>query len=390
MVKVSRKQFLTILGVYLLLFICYCAVRPTLVGNDSYYFLLATCRYEEATTYGSLYGIMPQVLHLIPCNIFLIKALLFVLGFIGIMAIVKFAELFSKNGWRAGIFMASSPLILNIFTIFENEQFAYPLLFISLYLIYRGIIKESGIKKIIFQLIGIGIITFCGLFLYQGSLYFLVGLGFASIITFIPALFGFINWIKEFLVNANPFRNYNMEVVSIIGIGYLSLLNLGIVGLPSIILIPSIYFIILTALSNQFAVFTMPFLAVGLVCLCDFWKNHVYDNKIVQEFFRSLPNILLRMCIWFLLIFSLLTLSYQQPTESEMKAIDFALLHSEKVQNDWGIGWFVKYKGGQTDNYMFPLLDWEEEKGIIITRKHIDCNCLKQFNEIYVYSCPNP
>ena len=80
----------------------------TIIGNDGYAFLLAVCNPENIIHQASGYDAQPVmkiITSLLPCNIYIIKTILFLLFFASVLIISKTGELFNKQkGWLAGLF----------------------------------------------------------------------------------------------------------------------------------------------------------------------------------------------------------------------------------------------------------------------------------------------
>ena len=84
----------------------------------------------------------------------------------------------------------------------------------------------------------------------------------------------------------------------------------------------------------------MPFLAVGLVLLL--------ENKKLQRYVGFL----------FMLSFiiagaSAIALHFQPPSQGQLNAIDYAMFATKpdyEMQNDWGLGYWIRWKGGYTQN----------------------------------------
>ena len=124
---------------FLLALIPFCAyfLRPDFLANDTYGFLALVCQNNNLVGAS---GIPLMLFSLLPCNILALKVLLFACCVVSGFFIIKMATLFSpKNGWRACYLLFLSSITILEFCKLEEEAFAFPFLFASVYFLFKGL-----------------------------------------------------------------------------------------------------------------------------------------------------------------------------------------------------------------------------------------------------------
>jgi len=145
-------------------------IRKDFAGTDTYYFLSHICKGTELKDQQPLTNLVFSVL---PCNFAFLKILLFSLMLFSVFSISLTGNLFNKkSGWMAGLWLFLSFSFLTFFLDFEDDQFAIPLLFFSLFLFTKGLIE----KKLKYKVAAVVCVLIAGLF-WKNSIIWLVGLG---------------------------------------------------------------------------------------------------------------------------------------------------------------------------------------------------------------------
>lgn len=353
--------------------------KPDIFGSDGYAFLLWTC--QGLVLGQGMFNFL--IFEAIPCNIIAIKCILFLLCFCSVLAIANLGKLFWNNGWFAGVLAFTSPIIVYEFFKFENDQFAIPLIFWSVYFFVKGLVYEDEETRLRSSLYAAGLLIVAG-FIWEAAalMLFAFALGnifftFLSIPVFVIAfpkmsqVLGFAHWGRV------------SENTPLIALGWLGFLLLGCVGLIKgnkagwRFTLPAILLFIIIMFNSKFAILLVPFLSVGLL---NAW------NTVMQKEFKTM---IVLLCLFFPFFYGFQSLG-MQPTANQWEAIDYAIKESgyEMMQNDWDLGWWVKWHGGVTDNYAGANSNFKEPVGIVLTRfEELDCPILKDFNGIRVYDC---
>jgi hypothetical protein len=373
------KQHVAI--IFLLVLIPYLAyfVRPDLIGTDGYLYLLHVCHRDGFVLNNPANSLVVSFLYsFIPCNVFVVKLLLFVVSFVSSLLLYKIAELYvGKDAvWSVFFCFGFSQLFFFSTVYFEPQQFALPFLFASLYFYLKGKQQDS----LLFKFVSLGWLLLAGL-IWKGSIVLLFAYGIA----FLPALaisFAVLAWQgAASLVVLLP----NLVVLE----------NFPLIGVCSLfLLLPGFKYCnnykkelalltIIALLDSKFAYLLVPFLCIG-----------------ATQFFQTLNNKQKTFLFSFAIILFLLTIPkvfLAQPTEDDWKAIDCAVANSKaystSLQNDWDYGYWIawawvntipsSYAGGEYDNL--------EHKGILITQFYKflskDCNVLRTFATKSVWKC---
>lgn len=378
---VSKNEFLKLFGLTLLPFLFYFG-RPDIFGSDGYAFLGKIC-FQTALPNQPI--ISDLIVSILPCDILTLKVLLFLLCFSAVLALAYLGKLYWENGWLCGLVAFVSPLIFYEFIKFENDQFAFPLIFWAIYFFFRSYALEDQEDRLRSKLYCLGLLIVAGL-IWEGTALVIFAFGLADLLfTFvsIPVLFvGFNKLPQIFGLHMGKVAE-NLPFVSLIWLGFLLLgLNGFYFGNKARwkLIIPATFLLLVSISNAKYVLLVVPFLCLGIM---NTW------NELVPDYMKTM-FVMLAITLPFLYGFNSLTMP---PTEQQWQAVDYAISASETgmVQNDWDYGWWVKWHGGITDNFAGANAQWKEEKGIILTANVIneppDCPLLKDFNVVKVYDC---
>lgn len=366
--KIRESPFLIF---FLLLLIPFTALflRPDFVGFDTYGFLAITCQNSNVSEAA---GIPFIAFRLLPCNFFALKVFLFALCFVSGAAVIKMATLFSpKNGWRASYLLFLSSTTVLEFSKLENDQLAFPLLFVSLYLFFKALKKHDRAAG----LDSLGLVFVAAAF-WEGAVFYLIGytlnVGILALFS-IPAIIFFrgkiVSAVLRTVVVAEdlPFQFH---------IHFLA--NFGLLGamLSPLLLPQAVFFFALGVASAKFWILSLPFLVVGAVLLLErIDRQRLNEIVFVIAVFSTFG---LAQSVW---------LNPPQPYHWE--TIDYALeVGDNNINNDWGLGYLVKFRGGETESYMSPGQQQEFSVGqVIVSEQVLECPMLKEFGKAKVYKC---
>ena len=376
----NRQQIALLFLITLIPFTIFSVGRPDFVGGDSYYFLNHVCGEGEMGE-GDL---IRTIFGWVPCNFVLIKILLFFMCLSCVFAIALTGNLlYDQKGWMAGLFIFLAPVFFSEFTKFENDQFAYPLIFLSIYFYYKGFFRNRFINR----LTAIVLLVFAAQ-IWGGAVLFFPAFAFGSILFILSTIPLLAVYWQKLLFTALPrFPSFDLfgnvwENSLVVGIAYLFLLPLGYWGATKKILPQLVFFTALMLLNSKFIFLLMPFLALGFVG---------YFNKLdYSKYGKTFKQVFLWMPFFLAISWGLVSLT-QPPQPYHWQAIEFALQESGKpgITNDWGLGYWVLFKGGNTQQFGSPK-DFNLSHDIFITQRNLDsntCTFLKSFNEVNVYQC---
>ena len=284
-----------------------------MVGFDSYAFLQQSC---GAFVVPHLPLLADFVTKAIPCNIYAIKGTLFLLFLASLLGIAHLGELFHKEkGWLAAVFSFLSPGFFFEFTKFENDQFAIPILVWAAYFFFKA--RQTKDKR--FDLVSITLILLAAGF-WNGSIYWLIGLGTTSLLLGIPALAA-IFWFRNELVSNTMPKNV-LESMPVIGLAMIGGLAFGFSLLPVQMYPVTLIFFLLMLLQAKFAWFVVPFLSVGVLML--------YTNERIERFQagRFGKGVLISLA-FFLVVAWGFSVQGHPPHPYQWEAVEFAIEQSE-------------------------------------------------------------
>ena len=356
---------------FLLLLIPFAALflRPDFVGFDTYGYLAITCQNSNVSMAS---GMSFLAFKLLPCDFFAIKTLLFCLCFVSGAAVIKLATLFSpKNGWRASYLLFLSSALVLEFSKIENDQLAFPLLFVSTYLFFKAVKtgdRFAGLDSLM--------LVFVAAAFWEGAIFYLIGytlnvwmlalLSIPAIIVFRGKIVAAI--LRTALVAEDlPFQFH---------IHFLA--NFGLFGaiLSPLLLPQALFFFALGVASAKFWILSLPFLIVGAVLLLE-----RVDMPRLNEI------------VFIIAVFSAFGLAQSvwlnPPQPEHWQAIDYALeVGDGNINNDWGLGYLVKWRGGETQSYMSPHQQQEFSEGqVVVSERDLNCSMLEEFGKAKVYKC---
>lgn len=283
-----------------------------------------------------------------------------------------------KNGWMAGIWVYFSFAFLSFFLDFEDDQFAIPLLFLSLFLFTKGLME----KKLKYKVASVVCVLVAGLF-WKNSIVWLVGLG----LIWLPAIF--LSFFVITLFNPTAFPGAVTSDLRVLEswpflafADYMFLLA-GFLFLPLILLPSAAWFTLVAALNWKNNIFLLPFLAIGF---------NSFFQKLNKSYRMSFTIIFSAM-----VLISPIIILDRMPAESEWDAIDFAMQKSEEpdkeLMNAWGYGYWIEWKDGvPSAKGWFGTQNYAQD-AIVLEDTGLDfpyCEKLKDFKRMAVYDCTEP
>ncbi len=371
----NRKNVLLLFVFCLIPFVFY-FFHPLLHYFDSYAFLAGACGVDTGF-----------VIPFVPCNIFLIKILLFFCFFISTLAISVFGEQFigKVNGWRVGLFaICFCPLFFREVVKFENDVFGWTLAFIGLAVFSIGVNKNKSINKALIMFLGV-LIVFFSTYIWFPTYLMLLALLLTSIYTIVFAILGIIPIFQQIIPRITRITSFSqtkiLEEIPLIGMfGVLPFLP-GLKFTPKKILLPTIFLFGAGLVQNKFMILSIPFLAIGFT---------LFFEKL--EKMKWLPHYLI-ICFLCVFVFGFMSLSVS-PTQEEMNLVEESVLLANDLEvplyNDWTYGWWITYKGYET-NYKssWPDPDYNNlsKPFVALTKQDLNCLLVSKENEIKIFNC---
>jgi len=355
-------------------------LRTNLYGFDPYFFFDSICNGTPLENQP----IGAQLLfQFIPCNLFSINYILFVCLFFSCLFAAKLGELFSKDGWLAGIFVFCSPIWLLEFWKFENDIIAFPILFCSAWIFYRGM-KNNYLKD---KFLAIGLVLLAYTF-WEGSLLWLIPF-------FMVWKWSFIASIPLFILAFLQQKQYFIYFISRIAPSFTVLENLPAFGLllqafllnslmfvkyVPLMIPPIAFFSLITFINMKFSIHLTYLLSIAAT-------KQFQESKSKVMKYMPIAGIII---VSSFLAFSVVDLP---PSPQELSAVEFAVSEAkgQTICNDWSVGHLIQFYGGQ------PLVKGGGKQEcqtcidcIVLSHREFNCpiiNGATKENELKVYRC---
>lgn len=364
--------------------------REGLIGYDSYAFLNETCNdnYPHSPRNDST-PLANLLFSLLPCNILVIKIVLFLSFFASILIISKTGEYIHEEiGWLAGMFLFLSPHFAQFFLKFENEQFAVPLLFLGiLYLIkadqtperipWMNVQQFVQSLKFMYRLIAIELFIIASM-IWGGGGFIILGLGLMFWWTF------FLTWPILLYYGKQLFSAVGSSGViaeNAPGLGIVSLLFL-IYGFFFPVLPPLTYFLgFIAFLNGKYTILVIPLLALSMI------------NILRLPLFEGMWRVATTVAVVMGIGLAFTSIEMAPPKEFEWQAVDYSIsLHEETgkpILNEFNLGYLYDYRGYLSNNYAGYNPRWLDniEGNIVVTVQDLPCPIRHEFGIAKVYEC---
>jgi hypothetical protein len=341
----------------LVVFAYYAFLMPGLMEYDSYYFMGMVCKKLPVIDEEPF---IPLALSFVPCDILAVKALLFCMCLFSVLLFASTGRLIDeKRGWMAGFWLFLSYIFFFEFFKFEDDQFAYPFLFIALYFFVAAAVKDKNGEKNSWQQLACLFFALLACGFWGGSLLFLLVLGVSSLLAITGAGLALLSvfWGKLY---SSVFQSIQgvAEATPLLGSRDLLFLLPGLAGWlkERFLLWPGILFALLHLLQPKFGLFAVMLLALGLTA----WLK---DKEPWHQYFLVLVGVLV--------LGSFMAISMQPPSLEEHQAVQYAVQlacqnYDCNVMNDWPAGHLVKWYGGKTPYFGSPNPNLLIEPGILV------------------------
>jgi len=389
----NKKHYIVLFFCALLPFLGY-FLNPNIAFNDSYAYLGYIC-HNPSIPNSLETPLFLGIISFFPCSIIYLKVYELILYYITLIALAHFGEqAFNKEkGWFVSLFVAGlSPLLFLEAIKFENDQLGWCIAFIAL-AVTAFALNQQKLKK--FSLLGLATLLFGLSFLFwKGTIVLFAMLGFSSIILFVfwllPSTLIFFTSFIGYL-QASFSSNMVAENQPGAAIIFLAFFVPFLLDIPKRWKVLGFVSFLVAVLIPKFALFCLPFVALGLVNMID--KVEKEDKYIKVR--RHLPNFTLFcliMCFLFAYIgFSAVPSSEQLQQDKE--AIQLAQDLNINLYNDWDYGWHLTYLGYNTTyraGYPNPDYNNLQKPYIALTTQdlnHLKCLTIKQVRQTKTIKC---
>ena len=363
--------------------------RTGFLGYDSYYFLKEVCGGNSIFV-SNLIPLSDILISVLPCNELLLKTDLVMLFWASLITIYAIGSLFGKKeAIILTIFTGITPIIMNNSFKFENDSFAFPIMFIGVYFFLKYL-KNGKQNKLDF-LISIGLIGTATLF-WGGAIFYLIPFAIAEPLLLLLTIPILVMFWSELVTSVIPRLQIseNHPIKGIINfMFYIVFIMFGsgkkIIDLyfPMI----TIFFILLGIINPKFMILGIPFYALAILKI---WQSATPEKKKVILLLAITLNIAWAGSLFF---------HTTQPLYQELVASEEIVEYSEQtgkpIKNDWGLGHLIRYYGGQTAYHStYPNIDLNgHSESVILSRREMDCEQIKQYDQpllappLILYEC---
>lgn len=376
--------------------------RSEIIGYDSYYFLDYVC--DNQTTHFTPdeigFGFQKAFFSLFPCDFLFIKSCLFACFLLSFYIIFKIAEFLKKGtGYLTLLFLGIVPVWIPNFFKFENDVFAFPLVFLSLYFFIKFKKRDYFFGVPIHDsfrfwnlFLSLFLLLVACLF-WGGAIYLLVGYAFSFtpllLVLAIVLVFFFEKFFTGLFGNILVLENNLFN-----GVWYFLMFFLWQKkGMVVSFFDKSLFLclLIIALVNPKFFILVLPLLAFNLA---KFFVNSDKKTRLGLLCFGFVLNL-----FWILAI-SLLWVTPYPPisieTEAVQDLIDLGVEKDKETINDWSLGHLVWFYGGETRFHSGYGLDVNagKENKIVLTRKNLkNCEKIKQYQKtllgknLTLYNC---
>ena len=415
--------------------------RPTFTGLDSHYFLTKICSDNNHYQEGANLPLTNIVFNNLPCDFTTLKLILIGLYGLSLIALFKIGEITWKGGgFFVILFTGISTAFLYSSFKLENDAFAFPLLFFSLYFFLKFLQKKPVFlvkprKDYLSLIISFILLGTAGMF-WGGAVFYLIGFLLILLprLTILTLAISFFveqtqpimaklmgNLVADFTVlENNPLLFFYLNFI------YLSLLAFGIrrIAKKPWYLTLTVMFLIISFLNPKLAILATPFIslymfknyliATDALSLVDkkirLPKKILKYPKIVWVLRKEIPTqkIFVATGIFLWIVYSLIIVTLT-PTLIQMEATQETVRLSKEmnlpINNEWDYGHLIWYHGGQTNQHSGPGGDLQMRNTLFLTDVVLrgkllndnNCGLLKAFGEnyfifefrpnLYLYKC---
>jgi hypothetical protein len=386
-----KKAYLIITLVTALLYLIYLfrSLDVPFVGMDSYYFLNHVLYGTEMHVTGFVGHLLMSIM---PQSIIGIKIIMFLVTLSTLFIAYECARLYSKkNALVYPISLISFITFSLIFFKFEDDLFALPFLFISLYFIIKYQLEKNKkyffnkniILSLAFLFISVMIwkysVLFILLYLFITNFHYLYILASSVFIIFWHDFIGVILPNSQISENAPALLGLNISGAIIILLIFLylkkSMIQKNKIGIY--------VFSILTLLNFKILYVLTPILLINNTKLL----NNLSDKGKKGIYF-----------IWFLFLISMVNqIVVNPPSNTDYEVINIAQSIEKDsfrdVKYSWGIGYFAIYHDIDVEYFGTPpKKEISYEKGYFVERNGLlelnSCEIIKKGKWFSLYDCP--
>lgn len=369
----NRKNLFFVLIIVFCSFFSFLFLRDQVLGADSFYYANLSCGKMAVE-----HNILPleYLFLLIPCNPFAWKLLLFFNALFVAWSLLKlFEELKLENKHVGILLLFGLSFVMFFFGKFENDQFAFGFLILSISYALR-LKKWFSFDRNLLKSLACLIVAGC---FWGGSIYY------AFFLSLFSPIFLLISIASILVFGLTPFTwlipnaivAENMMFLGFIYLGLLPFIAIGWFKLPKKFLIGTLAFYAIALMNSKFWHLAIPFATA--------WALNG---------FNSLKNPMIKQVIITISILMLLALlnpkiTGEYPANQDLNVVKEAIKISPDLNNSFGQGYLIKYFNGNPIQYgaFHEDLNVYKLKGLIVSMADLNCEILKKGKYINLYYC---
>lgn len=367
--------------------------KPSFYGMDSHYFLTKICSEKNHYSEEANYFLTNLVFNNLPCDFTLIKSILILLYGLTLIALYKIAEhTWKGTGYLTILFSGISTVLLFSTFKLENDAFAIPLLYFSLYFFLKFVQPEPTFmipqkKGYLNLFLSFCLLGLAGMF-WGAAIFYLIAF-FLILLPRLTILTGIIAFIRpEFQgitsqLTAALIGNYKIIENNPLLFFYLNFIYLYILvfAIDKIAKKPwhaklTVIFLIIGFLNPKLLILATPFISLYIV------KNYLIARK-EHMFLKkkiSAKKVFTTIAIALWIINSIILGFFVTPTALQMQAAEDTVQLSQQtgleINNDWEYGHLIWFYGGKTQQHGGIGIPPTEHNTVLLTyRDKIFPNC---------------
>lgn len=360
-------------------------ITPGFGDHDSYYFFGKVCGFARYD-----YTVVPtlafEALNHLPCDEFLLKLLSIAFLIASTYMIYSIVELFAPKHGFLGVLLAG---ITNVFVfrhfVFENDIFAYPIIFLSLYLFLRYLKNNRENKTDLIASLTLLAFSF---FFWGGGIFYIFGFALMEpllipivlIVTFLHGNTLLNSFLPRFeIVENNPIMrlwNYIFYgIIFLLGIKNQEAFNWFFPRL-------TIFFFLIGLINPKFIILAIPFFSLTLVKVYKTAPQNAKNNMILAMLGFAI--------VWpsFIIVHGLEPRAYEHQAAQDI--VDYAKQNNLEIANDWTYGHLINFYGGKTNQHSGPgdYNLFKMPNKAILTGERLPCKIVKQYEPDYEINSP--
>lgn len=335
--------------------------RPEMIGADTYHYINQACNIAPHITNDILFDALNSFM---PCNLILMKIFGGLLFICVVFLFAKIGELYdTEKGWWLGLMAASFTFFITEFMMYQNEPIAYFLFTCSLYLV----LLYEKTKQYRYLVPSLLIWLISGLF-WKGVIYWGITLIVYAPITALVIIPVIIQYWGSFwwFLTPDPKVAFYAPLIGLIYLGITIIFLFGLLKSSKKQALSWLFSLPMGIFAQRLYVIAVPtslIVAFNGIKSLKMKKETIESSLIVFTLFMSL--------FWGMHVYK------EFPTQSDLELLQNLRLKTDTVQNSFGPGYLLIYKGFNVSSYGWPheFGDYNHIGYVVLEKGVLDNNC---------------